>query len=295
MAPKRIGLVGNPTTWHSQQLQAAFEKRGLLPIFTSCTRLRALLGAENRVVSGEETWSDLDLVLVREVNGGSLEQVIYRMDALHQLEDSGVIVLNRPGAIEKMVDKYYALSLLAQAGLTIPETIVTEDAAEALHAFEALGGDVVLKPLFGSRGIGMVRLSEREIAYRSFRALELGHYVYYLQRYVPCRGYDLRVLVIGQQCQAVSERHASQWRKNISQGGIARACELTPEIAESSLRAAQALGADYCGVDLLPGEDGRLYCLEVNSMPAWSGLQSVCPQNLADALVDYCIQKIGGD
>ena len=94
----------------------------------------------------------MDLVLVRAVPGGSLEQVIYRMDALHQLENLGIRVVNSPGAIEKMVDKYYTSSLLQKAGLQVPETLVCEDLGSAVEAFQALGKDVVIKPLFGSRG-----------------------------------------------------------------------------------------------------------------------------------------------
>ena len=114
------------------------------------------------VTSSSTGLSDAGLVLVREVPGGSLEQVIYRMDAMHQLENSGVRLVNSPYAIEKMVDKYYALSLLGAAGLRVPETRITENPSVAMEAFHTLGGDVVLKPLFGSRGVGMVRLTDEE-------------------------------------------------------------------------------------------------------------------------------------
>ena len=103
---------------------------------------------------------------------GSLEQVVFRMDLLHRLQARGVRVLNPPRAVEICVDKYLATALLEAAGLRVPPTIVCQHADAALEAFEALGGDVVVKPLFGSEGRGMVRVTDPEMAWRTFRTLE---------------------------------------------------------------------------------------------------------------------------
>lgn len=286
------GILGEPSTWHSQQVQAAFAHHGIIPRFFHTRHMQARLSGEGMVFHQDVCLDDLDLLLVRDVPGGSLEQVIYRMDALHQLENNGVRIINRPGAIEKMVDKYYTLSLLAQAGLRVPATIVTEDPSEALQAFHQLGGDVVLKPLFGSRGAGMVRLTEEDTANRTFRALELGHYVYYLQQFIPHNNCDIRILTIGDRCVAAMQRHASGWKTNISQGATPQSITPTDAMQEISLRAARAVEADYCGIDLLPAEDGSLYLIEANSMPAWNGLQSVTSTNLAALLVEYCLARV---
>jgi glutathione synthase/RimK-type ligase-like ATP-grasp enzyme len=116
------------------------------------------------------------------------------VDALHRLEDRGVPVMNPPAAIERTVDKFWTTALLEQAGLPVPETIVCEHPDEAVAAFRALG-DVVVKPLFGSMGLGMVRVSDAEMAFRVSRTLEAIRGVYYLQRAVDHAGCDIRAIV----------------------------------------------------------------------------------------------------
>lgn len=292
MPPTRVVILANSTTWHSQALHTAFLEYGIRPQYAAASRLQARLGVEGSIWSGGMNLREVDLLLVRDVPGGSLEQVIYRMDALHQLENSGVRVINRPGAIEKMVDKYYTLSLLAQAGLRVPETTVTECLEEALKAFELLGGDVVVKPLFGSRGVGMLRITDADIAQRAFHALELSRYVFYLQRFIPHHNEDIRLLMLGDDCAAAMTCRGSSWKTNVSQGAEPVAYQPPEEIADLGRRAARAVGADYCGVDVMLGEDGLPYVLEVNSMPAWNGLQSVSPVDIAAQLAHYCLERL---
>ncbi|MDD5367798.1 MAG: RimK family alpha-L-glutamate ligase [Anaerolineaceae bacterium] len=288
----QVALMGSQESWHSQVLVEAFRKHGITPVIVEAARSKAMLGVNRQVASGEQVLSTFDLLLVREVPGGSLEQVIFRMDALHQLENCGVRVVNSPYAIEKMVDKYYTLSLLQDTGLRVPETLVTENDADALEGFHTLGGDVVVKPLFGSRGVGMVRVSDADTAGRVFKALHLGGYVYYLQKYIPHNNSDLRVLVVGQECIAGMGRISEHWKTNIAAGGRPVALELTEEMIEMSRNAARVVGADYCGVDLMNNEAGELFVIEVNSMPAWRALQEVTPIDIAGRIVEHCLKLI---
>jgi RimK family alpha-L-glutamate ligase len=275
-------------------LQAAFQRRGVIAEFALATDLQVHLGGSPEVTSGQTCLTDADLIIIREVPGGSLEQVIYRMDALHQLENAGVRLINSPYAIEKMVDKYYALSLLESAGLQVPETRLAETPSEAMAAFTALGEDVVLKPLFGSRGIGMVRLTDVENARRVFWALQLGGYVYYLQKFIEHDNRDLRVLVMGGECQAAMQRVSTIWKTNLAAGGHAEPFTLTEDMSSASLTAARVVGADYCGVDLMRDSKGELFVLEVNSMPAWQGLQQVTPFDISDRLVNHWLNSMPG-
>ena len=287
-----IAILGSPDSWHNHKLQAAFHKLGIEIHFSDPLKLTASLGSRDSVNSGDTLLSGLDLLLVREVPGGSLEQVIFRMDALHQLENSGVTVINSPYAIEKMVDKYYTLSLLQQAGINVPETRVCENFSDAMQSLDESGGDVVVKPLFGSRGIGMVRVTEIDTAGRVFKALQAGNYVYYLQRFIPHGNRDTRVMVVGKDCIAAMDRVSDTWKTNIHNGSTPHAREMDLEMQAVCLQAASTLGADYCGIDLVQDEDSTLYVLEVNSMPAWQGLQQVTPVDIAQSIVDYCLAKI---
>ena len=214
-------------------------------------------------------------MLARIIPSGSLEQIIYRVDALHWIEKRGVPVMNSPRAIERSVDKFYTTALLQEAGLPTPETVVCEGATEAMAAVAAMG-DVIIKPIFGSMGHGMVRVSDPDVAFRVVRSLEQLRTVFYVQRAVDHGGRDIRVFVVGGRVLGAIERRApdGEWRTNVSLGGSARPFELPPAWEQLALRAAAAIGADYAGVDLLPSRDGTVFVLEVNGIPGWQGLQA---------------------
>ena len=222
-----------------------------------------------------------DAVIVRGIPRGSLEQVIFRVDALHALVARGVAVVNGPRALERTIDKFLASALLARAAVRTPCTIACERADDALEAFDELGGDVVVKPLFGAMGAGMTRVDDRDVAYRVFHALELERAVYYLQEALP-HDRDLRAFVVGGRVLSAIERIGPGWRANLARGARAQAAELSAEQERLSLAATEALGADYAGVDLL-GD----YVLEVNGIPGWHGLQEATGADVATALVAH--------
>jgi RimK family alpha-L-glutamate ligase len=223
-----------------------------------------------------------DAVIVRGIPRGSLEQVIFRVDALHALVERGVTCVNGPRAIERTIDKFLASALLARAGVPTPRTIACERPEDALEAFEELGGDVIVKPLFGSMGAGMTRVDDADVAYRVFHSLALERPVYYLQEALPHGGRDLRAFVVGGRVLAAVERAGPGWRKNLARGAHARATELSAEQERLCLEAAQALGVDYAGVDLLSD-----HVLELNGIPGWRGLQEATGADVAAALVAH--------
>src|SRR5205814_4695602 len=118
-------------------------------------------------------------------------QVVFRMDLLGRVEARGVPVVNTPRSLEAAIDKYLTTARLDAAGLPAPATVACQDAESALEAFAALGGDVVVKPLFGSEGRGMLRVGEAELAWRTFRTLERTGAVLYLQKMIHHPGWGL--------------------------------------------------------------------------------------------------------
>ena len=248
--------------------------------------LVATIGTSAGLRSRSTGLDGMDAVLARIIPSGSLEQIIFRVDALHRLEDRGVRVLNSPRAIERTVDKFWTSALLEQCGIPTPETIVCDDADEAMAAFRILR-DGVVKPLFGSMGLGMVRVSDEEIAFRVFRTIEQIRGVYYLQRTIQHDGVDIRAFVVGSRVLGAIERRSAGWRTNLARGGAARATSLPEDQAALAVRAAAAVGADYAGVDLLTATDGTVYVLEVNGIPGWKGLQEATGLDVAGRLVDF--------
>jgi RimK family alpha-L-glutamate ligase len=301
----KVAILGQEGNWHTTVLRTALRQHGIeahgFPItqvlarVTGRPRLQpvsspALPQADREPIDHvSQPLENYDIVFVRGIPGGSLEQIIFRVDLLHRLENIGVRVINSPLAIERTVDKYYTSALLEDAGLPTPRTIVSEQFDQALAAFHELGGDVVVKPLFGSEGRGMVRVSDPDTAYRALRALELGRYVYYLQEFAPHGCEDIRVFVVGQRVVAAMVRQGQTWKTNIAQG--ARAVPLSPDASLSAIacRAARAVGADYAGIDILPIEGGGYTVIEVNGIPGWQGLQEATQVDIAERLVTYAL------
>jgi len=287
-----VGVLGASGSWHSRRLIAALGTRGHEVVAIPATRLRSIVDSHGlvQVLGPEDVALDaLDLLIVRGLPRGSLEQVIFRMDVLHVLVDHGVRCVNSPRAIERTVDKSWASAALALAGVPTPPTIVCERYDDAMEAFERLGGDVVVKPLFGAMGNGIVRVEDRDVAHRVFRALELERGVYYVQRTVaPVGRRSLRVLVVAGEVAGAMERVTDSWRANIARGARPRAVTLGEDERGLALAAAAAVEADVAGVDLLIGSDGEAVVLEVNGIPGWQALQSVCSRDLTQVVVAAC-------
>jgi RimK family alpha-L-glutamate ligase len=288
----RIAILSTRQGWHVDELCRALAERGHEGVVLPYGGLVAWLGGRgSELRSGAERLDACAAVLARIIPAGSLEQIVFRVDALHRLEDRGVPVVNSPRTIERTVDKFWTTALLEQAGLRVPETVVCEGVEDAVAAFRRLG-DVIVKPLFGSMGLGMVRVSDEDVAFRVFRALETIRAVYYIQRAIDHDGRDVRAFVVGGRVIGAIERRASGWRTNLARGGRARAVTLDAEWSTLALRAAGAVGAEYAGVDILPARDGTLYVLEVNGIPGWRGLQEATSVDVAAAIVEHVLGRL---
>ena len=289
----RVAILAARQGWHTDQLCRALTERGhegcVLPYEALVSRFGD--GRASYTAAGEDLVS-CGVVLARIIPAGSLEQIVFRVDTLHAVEERGVLVINSPRTIERTVDKLWTTALLAGAGLPVPETVVCERPDDAVHAFRTLGRDVIVKPLFGSMGLGMVRVSDEDTAFRVFRTLETIRGVYYAQRAIDHAGCDIRVFVVGGRVVGAIERTALGWKTNLARGGRARSVALTAQQTELALAAAQAVGADYAGVDLLPARDGTVYVVEVNGIPGWRGLQEATSSDVAGAIVEHTLSRM---
>ncbi len=283
-----VVILASSTGWHTDELVRAVSARGLVPLLLPWEGNVGRMGRDAGVRNGAHALTAARAVLPRIIPSGTLEQLIYRVDTLHRLEEDGVRVVNTARAIERTVDKAWTSAILERAGLPTPETVACERADDAFAAFHAMG-DVVVKPLFGSMGLGMSRVSDEDMAWRVFRVIETIRGVYYLQRFIPHGGRDLRAFVVGDRVLGAIERRADGWRTNVSRGGRATATTLPPAWADLAVRAARAVGAEYAGVDLLPAADGTVYVLEVNGIPGWEGLQGATGLDVAGAVVDQLL------
>ncbi len=233
-----------------------------------------------------------DAVFVRSISAGTLEQITFRLGLLHALRESGVRVWNDARAIERCVDKSMTTFLLQQAGIPTPHTRTMEGNTPAINYVSDANHSLIFKPLFGSQGKGLLRVDR----VGDLPAPEAADNIYYLQDFVPPTGEgfeDWRVIATRSRIIAAMGRKAGTWITNVHQGGAPVPCQPTPEMRELAAAALAAVDADYAGVDLIRGPDGRLLVLEVNSNPSWRGLQSVSDVDVAEAIVEDFLAAVG--
>lgn len=296
---RRIAIITDDPGWHGKQLCLAFAKRGYAADYVSLTacKLQLTVSGLPIVIPGFE--QDLpSAVFVRGVPGGSLEEVVFYLDVLHALKILGIPVYNDAGAIERSVDKGMTSFLLQHAGLPAALTWVLRDRDEALAVAEQQlreGHYLISKPLFGSQGEGIRRIEKST----DLLWLTSSRGIYYLQRFVECAGdgySDVRVFVINGRAVAAMRRRGISWLNNVARGASCECIELEPDLAGLAIAAVTALKMDYAGVDVIQDAEGVYRVIEVNSVPAWKGLQSVCDINIAECLVAdlldrYCVQE----
>lgn len=281
--PMRVVVLGERGGWHVGRLAEAVGRRGHAVEVVPWRMVEATVGPGG-LRFAPAAIAAADVVTVRGMPGigtGSprLEDVIFRMDALAQLEACGTPVINRPRALEIAIDKYLSLAVLARAGLPVPRTCVVQGGEAAVRAWESFAAPCVVKPLFGSRGRGISRVGS---AAEAAAVGEAG--VAYLQEFIPHPGWDLRVLVVADDTFAMRRiAKAGEWRTNVSLGGRPEAVELPAATLDLARRAAATVGATIAGVDILPGPGGPVV-LEVNAVPAWRGLQTVVQTELTDVV-----------
>jgi RimK family alpha-L-glutamate ligase len=281
--------------WHGRSIARALRARGIKPLtvslascgFSTATKTGlAIPGLGDRLPKG---------ALVLFVPGGSFEQVTTFLGVLHALRELGVTVWNDARAIERCVDKSTTTFFLQTSGIPTPWTWTGSSRDEARAIIEAKlaeGHKLVQKPLFGAQGEGLRLIS----SVSDLAAEEEVHGVYYLQEFVPSADgmhRDWRIFVSAGRVVASMIRHGSSWITNIKQGARAESAIPSKELADLALRAVACVGADYAGVDIIHDRDGAPFVLEVNSMPAWQGLQKVTRTRIADSIVapflDACL------
>ncbi|MDQ7089300.1 MAG: RimK family alpha-L-glutamate ligase [Methylococcales bacterium] len=285
----KIVIFTDEPGWHGKQLKRAFTDHGYDSAYVSLTDCKIQLESEQVPIQIKDFEQALpDGVFVRGVPGGSLQEVVFYLDILHALKQLNIPVYNDAYAIERSVDKGMTSFLLKQAGLPTPITWVLRDRETALIIAEQQlkqGSHLISKPLFGSQGVGLRRIEKMTDLFW----LTASNGIYYLQQFIECVGddfSDIRVFVIQDQAIAGMCRRGTSWLNNVARGARCEPIELTSVLSELAIKATAALKMDYAGVDIIQDKAGCYHVIEVNSIPAWKGLESVCDLNVAELLVN---------
>jgi len=295
MSSPSIVIFNDTHGWHSDQLVNAFTKLGISTVLTDLADCTIdLEHPSGLIIPGFEDQLP-DAAMVRGIAPGSLEQITLRMDVLHTLAELNVPVFNPAIAIEHTVDKARTSLRLHLAGLNTPKTWACENQtlARKIASKQFLEHKtLVIKPLFGCQGKGIVKVSDLE----QFDAIQVVGDAFYMQEYIepfePEQWQDWRLMVIdGQVCAAMSRR-SSHWITNFAQGADCLATTITAEMENLAIAATKAVNADYAGVDLIRSADGTFTVLEVNSVPAWKGLYQATNIDVAGCLAKALSQRI---
>ena len=294
----QVVIFSDEPGWHGRQLRRRFASVGLSASFVSLSSCSLVLNAADSAqgalvdVPGM-TLSRLKGAFVRGVAGGTLEEVISRLNILHALCALEIPVFNDGRAIERTVDKAMTSLLLRMRGVPTMDTWVTESVERARmianHCIAA-HGSVVVKPLFGSQGKGVQRIRTMD----EFNALRPTNGVYYLQAYIRPEGdtyRDWRVFVIDGRAIAAMQRSSRHWVTNRAQGAKCEPFQPDRSLKALAVAAADALQVDYAGVDLMRDAAGNWLVSEVNGIPAWQGLQRACDIDVSAALIDAFVGK----
>lgn len=292
----KIPIFTDEPGWQGNQLKLAFAKHDVETVFVSL---------QDCVIDLAQQWPQIHIphfdnelplaVFVRGVAGGTLPQVITRLNVLHMLSMQGVSVYNDVKAIERTVDKAMTSFLLRTHDVATPATWVCESRLHVERTRQIAADNhqqLVMKPLFGSQGQGVRKLLNSEALPVPMQQFVDG--VYYLQQLIETAdvSHDYRVFVVGNKVIAAMKRTGASWVSNVAAGGRCESVQPSDAMAQLALQAAKAVEIDYCGVDIIQAATGEYYVLEVNSIPAWRGLQGVTDFNIAEVLVDDLLNKL---
>jgi ribosomal protein S6--L-glutamate ligase len=254
--------------------------------------LSAYVGPEGSCFwHGYKQLKPIDICFIHSLGSGTHEQVTRRLSLLKHMEKTGTFVVNPVDALRAARDKYATMAALAQAGLPVPKTYVTEMAHWAYRKTRQLK-QTVYKPITGSLGFGSMKFDNRDMAFNAYAQLERIGQPLLIQEYMethpdqPRR--DIRAFVIGNKVVAAMERTAKsgQWKTNIAQGAKPKPIKLTKQHEKLAITATKTLGLTYAGIDLLENEK-QTTILEANATPSWQALQEITKQNIVQQITKY--------
>lgn len=283
-------LSRNERLYSTRRLAQAAEQRGHEPhVVDALHCYMDITSTRPAIFHREKKLEGFDAVIPR--IGASI--TFYGLAVLRQFEMMGVYPLNESVAIGRSRDKLRSLQLLARAGVGLPVTGFAHTPDDIKALIKLVGGPpLVIKLLEGTQGKGVVLAESYQAAegvIDAFRKLDANFLV---QEFVGEAGRsDIRCFVIGGQVVASMKRTAKdgEFRSNLHRGGHAEHVELTQAERQTAVQAAETMGLNMAGVDLIRGRHGPLV-LEVNSSPGLQGIERITGQDIASLIIEFVEQ-----
>jgi RimK family alpha-L-glutamate ligase len=281
-------ITPNPRDPEVQVLSDVFKKRGYEVKYFIPSNVKVKI--DNKQFKEQFEKLEPYGALVRGFGAAATQKIFFRLDLLNAMEEYGLKLINSRESLEIASDKFLTSIYLDRHSIPTPKTVICENPNDALGSFEELGRDIVLKPLYGSKGVGITRINDKGFAENIFYTLAQLNHIFYLQEFIEHSNRDIRVLVLGNKAIAGMYRVSDNWKTNIHSGATMEPIELTKEIKNLAIKAAKITKTEIAGVDIVESERGLLV-LEVNSIPGFTALQKVTEINLAEEIVSYFLKN----
>uniref|UniRef100_A0A7J3QE42 RimK family alpha-L-glutamate ligase n=1 Tax=Ignisphaera aggregans TaxID=334771 RepID=A0A7J3QE42_9CREN len=283
--------------WSVRQIMLALEGFGATAMYLRPSNITSIIGGNNFYIAYTNTLKpfESDAIILRDLGATTtIEVFLRRVDIFRHIEETGIPVINPINSYIVARDKYLSLLLLSKAGIPTPKTAIVEDFYSATKLAE-IWGKVVVKPLIGSMGFGIIKAEDPDIVYNIARTLSQLHQPIYIQEYIEKPGRDIRVLIIGDEIVAAYYRiqqNIENWKTNIAQGAHADIIEkIDKELETLSFKILKILNLHYAGIDIAETKNGYVV-FEVNASPQWRGIQRASGINPAKKLARYVISLV---
>jgi ribosomal protein S6--L-glutamate ligase len=216
----------------------------------------------------------------------------YGLAVLRQLEMMGVFAANESQGIARSRDKLRSLQLLSRHDIGIPPTAFARRREDVRSAIRKVGGSpVILKLLEGTQGMGVILAESVKSAESVLDAMSTLRQNILIQAYVEeAEGTDYRAIVVGGKVVAAMSRKAveGEFRSNVHRGATATGITLDPIQEKTAIHAAEVLGLNIAGVDMIPSKEGPMV-LEVNSSPGLEGIERATGADVAGSMIDFVL------
>jgi len=286
LTKKSVGILFDRIRWEEKELGRQLEMRG---------SSYDMIDAKSQVLALDDSnYSTLpEKILVRCVS-------FYRgLNVASVYEAHGIKTINSARMLDLCGNKLRTSQILASRGIPTPKTVVAFSSESAMRAIETVGFPCVMKPIVGSWGRQVIAIRDRETAEAMIEMREQQsdsmQTIFYIQEMIKRPPRDIRCVVVGDEIVASIYRYSApdNWKTNVSLGGHAEACKITPELEETVLKTAKVVGQGVLGIDLMERSSSEFVVHEVNGTAEFKGAQMASTQSIAGRIVDYMLSVDG--
>jgi ribosomal protein S6--L-glutamate ligase len=294
VANPRIGVVGLPGKWSTETLADAVEAATGMRLVVDMSDVALDLDGR-RLLYGEQDLCELDAIIVKKISREYSPNSIDRLELLRVAEARGVRVFSPALSMLRLIDRLSCTTTMANAGIPMPPTSITEDIGQAETIVQRYGS-AVFKPLFSTKARGMIVVDAADPEterVEQIKAFQQHNPMMYIQKKMELPGQDLGLVFLGGEYLGAYARvsEGSSWNTTILHGGRYAAAEPDAGWIEIAQRAQGLFNMDYTTVDMAETEAGPIV-FEVSAFGGFRGAKEGLGINVAERYVDYVRNKL---